>query len=80
MNPRSSLLQRVLDGRSDANLRFDELRGLLRENKKKAVGWMENEGRAKLAQDGARARADWVRDDFDSPECQALIDGRSSPR
>ena len=31
MNPRSSLLQRVLDGRSDANLRFDELRGLLRD-------------------------------------------------
>ena len=56
------------------------LRGLLRENKKKAVGWMEDEGRAKLAQDGARARADWVRDNFDSAECQALIDGRSSPR
>ena len=35
--------------------------------------------RAKLAQDGARARADWVRDNFDTPECQALIDGRSSP-
>ncbi len=55
------------------------LRGLLRENKKKAVGWMNDEGRAKLAQDSARARADWVRDNFDTPECQALIDGRSSP-
>ena len=55
------------------------LRGLLRENKKKAVGWMNDEGRAKLAQDSARDKAEWVRDDFDSPECQALIDGRSSP-
>ena len=55
------------------------LRGLLRENKKRAVAWMQDEGRAKLAQDSARARADWVRDNFDSPECQALIDGRSSP-
>ena len=55
------------------------LSGLLRENKKKAVGWMQDEGRAKLAQDSARDKAEWVRDDFDSPECQALIDGRSSP-
>ncbi len=56
------------------------LRGLLRENKKKDIAWMQNEGRALLAQDSARARADWVRDNFDTPECQALIDGRSSPR
>ena len=55
------------------------LRGLLRENKKKAVGWMNDESRAMLAQDGARDRAEWVRDNFDTPECQALIDGRSSP-
>ena len=55
------------------------LRGLLQENKKKAVGWMQDEGRAKLAQDSARDKAEWVRDDFDSPECQALLDGRSSP-
>ena len=55
------------------------LRGLLRENKKRAVGWMQNEGRALLAQDSARDKAEWVRDDFDTPECQALIDGRSSP-
>ena len=40
---------------------------------------MKDEGRAKLAQDSARAKAEWVRDNFDSPECQALIDGRSSP-
>ena len=53
------------------------LRGLLRENKKRDVGWMQDEGRALLAQDSARDKAEWVRDDFDSPECQALIDGRS---
>ncbi len=53
------------------------LRGLLRENKKRAVGWMQDEGRALLAQDSARDKAEWVRDNFDSPECQALIDGRS---
>ncbi len=56
------------------------LRGLLRENKKKAVGWMNDEGRAKLAQEGAHRRAQWVRDNFDTPECQALLDGRSSSR
>ena len=55
------------------------LSGLLRENKKRDVGWMPDEGRALLAQDSARDKAEWVRDDFDSPECQALIDGRSSP-
>ena len=55
------------------------LRGLLRENRKRDVAWMQNEGRALLAQESARDKAEWVRDDFDSPECQALIDGRSSP-
>ena len=56
------------------------LRGLLLENKKRDVAWMQDEGRALLAQDSARDKAEWVRDNFDSPECQALIDGRSSPR
>lgn len=55
------------------------LSGLLRENRKKAVGWMQREDRALLAQDSARARAEWVRDNFDTPECQALIKGRSGP-
>ncbi len=53
------------------------LAGLLRENKKKAVGWMQDEDRAKLAQDSARARAEWVRDHFDTPECQQLIRGQN---
>ena len=30
MNPRRSLLERILGGRSDANIRFDDLRGFLR--------------------------------------------------
>ncbi len=53
------------------------LAGLLRENKKKAVGWMQDEDRAKLAQDSARAKAEWVRDHFDTPECQQLIRGQN---
>ena len=52
------------------------LAGLRRENRKKAVGWMQDAGRALLAQDSARARAEWVRDHFDSDECQNLIKGR----
>ena len=52
------------------------LSGLLRENKKKTVGWMQDESRALLAQDSARARAEWVRDNFDSDECQKLIKGQ----
>ncbi len=55
------------------------LSGLLRENKKKDVGWMQDEGRALLAQDSARNRAEWVRDNFGTPECDALIKGRNSP-
>ena len=52
------------------------LRGLLRENRKKAVGWMKDESMAKLVQDHAREKAEWVRDNFASAECQALIAGR----
>ncbi|MCY3781518.1 MAG: DNA methyltransferase [Chloroflexi bacterium] len=51
------------------------LRGLMRENKKKAVGWMKDEGLAKMAQDDARDKAEWVRDYFDTPECQEMIRG-----
>ncbi len=51
------------------------LRGLLRENKKKTIGWMKDEGRAKLAQEAARERAEWVRDNFASAACQVLIAG-----
>jgi site-specific DNA-methyltransferase (adenine-specific) len=49
------------------------LRGLLRENKKKDVGWMKDESMAKMAQEYARDRAEWVRDHFHMRECQDLI-------
>ena len=52
------------------------LPGLLRENKKKAVGWMKDESMAKLVQEHAREKAEWVRYNFDSDACQALIAGR----
>ncbi|MYH66551.1 MAG: hypothetical protein F4136_13085 [Chloroflexi bacterium] len=51
------------------------LRGLLRENKKKAVGWMKDESMAKMAQDLALDKAEWARDYFDTQECQDLIRG-----
>ena len=51
------------------------LAGLRRENKKKAIGWMKDEKQAIRAQDKARASAEWVRDYFDTDECQALITG-----
>ena len=54
------------------------LSGLLKENKKKAVGWMKDEAMAKLAQESARERAQWTRDNFGSAACRALIDGRRS--
>lgn len=52
------------------------LRGLVRENKKEAVGWMKDEGRAKLAREDARERTEWVRDNYHSEACQVLIAGR----
>ena len=51
------------------------LRGLLRENKKKTVGWMKDESRAKMAQSLAADKAEWARDHFHSDECQDLIKG-----
>ncbi len=51
------------------------LPGLVKENRKKAVGWMKDESRAKLAQAAARDKAEWTRDNFASPACQALIAG-----
>ena len=51
------------------------LPGLVRENKKKAVGWMQDESRAKIAQKHAREKALWARDKFDTKECQDLISG-----
>ena len=49
------------------------LRGLMRENKKRAVGWMQEESRALLAQDDARKMAERLREHFDSPEARELI-------
>ncbi len=51
------------------------LRGLLRENRKKTVGWMKDESLAKLVQEIAREKAEWIRDHFDSEDCQTLIKG-----
>ena len=65
------LLCRPCNGRKGQYL---TLRGLLRENKK--ADWMKDEGLAQLAREAARERADWVRDNFESEECQALIGGR----
>ena len=62
------LLCRPCNGRKAQYL---TLKGLLRENKK--VGWMKDEGVARMAREHARERADWVRDNFDSAECQELI-------
>ena len=64
------LLCRPCNGRKGAEL---TLRGLIRENKK--VGWMKDEGLAQLAREAARDRADWVRDYFDTRECQEMIEG-----
>ena len=62
------LLCRPCNGRKGQYL---TLRGLLRENKK--VNWMKDEGLAQLAREHARERADWVWDNFESEECQALV-------
>ena len=64
------LLCRPCNGRKGQYL---TLRGLLRENKK--AGWMKDEGLAQMAREHARERADWVRDNYESEECQALIAG-----
>ncbi len=49
------------------------LAGLRRENKKKAVGWMKDETQALRAQSKAREKAEWVRDYFDTDECQKMF-------
>lgn len=67
------LLCRPCNSRKRDNL---TLRGLLRENKKKAVNWMKDENMAKIAQEHARDKAEWVRDYYDIPECKALREGK----
>ena len=66
------LLCRPCNGRKRDNL---TMRGLVRENKKKDVNWMRDEQRAKIAQSKAEDLAYRVRDEFDTPEVQALIQG-----
>ena len=66
------LLCRPCNGRKRDNL---TMRGLIRENKKKDVNWMRDEQRAKIAQSKAEDLAFRVRDEFHTPEMQALIQG-----
>ena len=54
------------------------LRGLVNENKKKKVGWMKAEGLARMARESALQRADWVRDNFNTKECQDYISGKAN--
>ena len=54
------------------------LSGLVADNRKKSVGWMKDEARATMARQKAREQADWVRDNFGSAECKALIEGRGA--
>ena len=62
------LLCRPCNGKKGQHL---TLRGLLRDNKK--TKWLKDEGLAQLSREAARELADWLRDNFDSEECQALI-------
>ena len=64
------LLCRPCNGRKRDNF---TLGGLVRENKKRSVNWMRDEGRAQIAQSKAKEFAEWVRDNFQSSECQELI-------
>ena len=66
------LLCRPCNGTKRDNL---TLAGLLRQNKRKDVGWMENEEMARVARVKAERTAKWVRDQFGTLECQALIQG-----
>ena len=47
----------------------------MRENKRKNVNWMKNEDLVEIAQYKAAELAEWVRDNFDTEECQRLIRG-----
>lgn len=47
------------------------LAGLLRENKR--VGWMKDEGMARLVQSSAKSRAEWIRDEWGTGECEGFL-------
>ena len=66
------LLCRPCNGRKRNNL---TLIGLVRENKKKAVGWMKDETLAKRARNRARIKAEWVRDYCHTEDFQDMIKG-----
>ena len=66
------LLCRPCNGRKRNHL---TLAGLLMENKKAAVKWMQNDTLAQLARDSAEKRANWVRDNFGNGEYQAFMAG-----
>ena len=53
------------------------LAGLLKENRRH--GWMKHAVRAQIARDNAEACALRVRDEFDTSECQSLINGIGLP-
>ena len=65
------LLCRPCNGRKRDNL---TLRGLIRENKR--IGWMKGEDIAEIAQSKATDKAEWVRDNYATEECRALIEGK----
>ena len=64
------LLCRPCNGRKRDNL---TLSGLMRENRR--VDWMKDQDLAQIAQSRATDKAEWVRDNYETEECQALIEG-----
>ena len=64
------LLCRPCNGRKRDKL---TLRGLVSENKKRSVGWMKDEAWANIARDNAAGKAEWVRDNFGTLECESLL-------
>ena len=62
------LLCRPCNGSKRDNL---TLRGLMLENRKS--GWMQDEDLARQAQDKARDRAEWVRDNYGTADYRTLL-------
>lgn len=64
------LLCAPCNGRKGSEL---NLYGLAKRNKSKDVNWMKNEELALWAQKEAKERAEWVKHNFDTDECNALM-------
>ena len=69
------ILNRILlcapcNGRKGSDL---NLRGLANRNKSKDVNWMKDEELALRARKAANERAEWVKYNFDTDECKALM-------